>query len=39
VSGYVDAEGATDAPMMPLQAIFADYLAAYAGAAGIAAVR
>lgn len=37
VSGYVDAEGATDAPLMPLQVIFADYLAAYAGAAGIAA--
>lgn len=37
VSGYVDAEGAVDAPMMPLQVIFADYLAAYAGAAGIAA--
>lgn len=37
VSGYVDAEGAMDAPLMPLQVIFADYLAAYAGAAGIAA--
>ncbi len=37
VSGYVDAEGAVDAPLMPLQVIFADYLAAYAGAAGIAA--
>jgi hypothetical protein len=37
VSGYVDAEGAIDAPIMPLQVIFADYLAAYAGAAGIAA--
>lgn len=37
VSGYVDAEGAVDAPMMPVQVIFADYLAAYAGAAGIAA--
>lgn len=37
VSGYVDAEGATDAPLMPLQVIFADYLAAYVGAAGIAA--
>ena len=37
VSGYVDAEGAADAPIMPLQVIFADYLAAYAGAAGIAA--
>lgn len=37
VSGYVDAEGAVDAPMMPAQVIFADYLAAYVGAAGIAA--
>jgi crotonobetainyl-CoA:carnitine CoA-transferase CaiB-like acyl-CoA transferase len=37
VSGYVDAEGAVDAPLMPVQVIFADYLAAYAGAAGIAA--
>lgn len=37
VSGYVDAEGAVDAPIMPLQVIFADYLAAYAGAAGVAA--
>ena len=37
VSGYVDAEGAVDAPLMPLQVIFADYLAAYVGAAGIAA--
>lgn len=37
VSGYVDEEGAVDAPLMPLQVIFADYLAAYAGAAGIAA--
>lgn len=37
VSGYVDAEGAVDAPMMPVQVIFADYLAAYAGSAGIAA--
>lgn len=36
VSGYVDAEGAVDAPLMPLQVIFADYLAAYAGSAGIA---
>lgn len=36
VSGYVDTEGAIDAPIMPLQVIFADYLAAYAGAAGIA---
>ncbi len=37
VSGYVDTEGAVDAPLMPLQVIFADYLAAYVGAAGIAA--
>jgi crotonobetainyl-CoA:carnitine CoA-transferase CaiB-like acyl-CoA transferase len=37
VSGYVDSEGAVDAPLMPVQVIFADYLAAYAGAAGIAA--
>lgn len=37
VSGYVDAEGAVDAPIMPLQVIFADYLAAYCGAAGVAA--
>jgi crotonobetainyl-CoA:carnitine CoA-transferase CaiB-like acyl-CoA transferase len=37
VSGYVDAEGAVDAPIMPLQVIFADYLAAYAGAAAVAA--
>ncbi len=37
VSGYVDAEGAVDAPMMPVQVIFADYLAAYVGAAGVAA--
>lgn len=37
VSGYVDNEGAVDAPLMPLQVIFADYLAAYAGAAGVAA--
>ncbi|MGH7925006.1 MAG: CoA transferase [Candidatus Binatus sp.] len=37
VSGYVDSEGAIDAPIMPLQVIFADYLAAYAGAAGVAA--
>lgn len=35
VSGYVDAEGAVDAPMMPVQAIFADYLAAYVGAAAV----
>lgn len=37
VSGYVDSEGAVDAPLMPVQVIFADYLAAYAGAAGVAA--
>ena len=37
VSGYVDAEGAIDAPIMPLQVIFADYLAAYVGAAAVAA--
>jgi crotonobetainyl-CoA:carnitine CoA-transferase CaiB-like acyl-CoA transferase len=37
VSGYVDTEGAIDAPIMPLRVIFADYLAAYAGAAGVAA--
>ena len=37
VSGYVDEEGAVDAPLMPLQVIFADYLAAYVGAAGVAA--
>jgi crotonobetainyl-CoA:carnitine CoA-transferase CaiB-like acyl-CoA transferase len=37
VSGYVDAEGAVDAPIMPLQVIFADYLAAYVGAAAVAA--
>ena len=36
-SGYVDVEGALDAPLMPLQVIFADYLAAYVGAAGVAA--
>lgn len=37
VSGYVDTEGATDAPLMPLEVIFADYLAAYVGSAAIAA--
>ncbi len=37
VSGYVDAEGAVDAPMMPVQVIFADYLAAYVGSAAVAA--
>ncbi|MCT0212158.1 MULTISPECIES: CoA transferase [unclassified Synechococcus] len=36
VSGYVDEEGAVDAPMMPVQNIFADYLAGYVGAAAIA---
>lgn len=35
VAGYVDAEGAVDAPLMPLQAIFADYLAGYVGAAAV----
>jgi crotonobetainyl-CoA:carnitine CoA-transferase CaiB-like acyl-CoA transferase len=37
VSGYVDSEGAIDAPIMPLQVIFADYLAAYVGSAAVAA--
>ena len=37
VSGYVDSEGAVDAPIMPLQVIFADYLAAYVGSAAVAA--
>ena len=37
VSGYVDEEGAVDAPMMPVQNIFADYLAGYVGAAAISA--
>jgi crotonobetainyl-CoA:carnitine CoA-transferase CaiB-like acyl-CoA transferase len=36
-TGYVASEGAIDAPQMPIQVILADYLAAYAGAAGIAA--
>lgn len=36
-TGYVASEGAVDAPQMPVQVILADYLAAYAGAAGIAA--
>ncbi len=36
-TGYVASEGAVDAPQMPVQIILADYLAAYAGAAGIAA--
>jgi crotonobetainyl-CoA:carnitine CoA-transferase CaiB-like acyl-CoA transferase len=35
--GYVASEGAIDAPQMPVQVILADYLAAYAGAAGIVA--
>lgn len=34
-TGYVASEGALDAPQMPVQVILADYLAAYAGAAGI----
>jgi len=37
VSGYVDSEGAVDAPIMPLQVIFADYLAAYVGSAAVSA--
>ena len=37
VSGYCDVEGALDAPMMPVQGIFADYLAGYLGAAAVAA--
>ncbi len=37
VSGYVDEEGAVDAPLMPVQNIFADYLAGYVGAAAITA--
>ena len=36
-TGYVASEGAIDAPQMPIQVILADYLAGYAGAAGIAA--
>jgi len=36
VSGYADSEGAVDAPIMPLQVIFADYLAAYVGSAAVA---
>jgi crotonobetainyl-CoA:carnitine CoA-transferase CaiB-like acyl-CoA transferase len=36
-TGYVASQGAVDAPQMPIQVILADYLAAYAGAAGIAA--
>jgi crotonobetainyl-CoA:carnitine CoA-transferase CaiB-like acyl-CoA transferase len=36
-TGYVASEGAVDAPQMPIQVILADYLAAYAGAAGIVA--
>jgi hypothetical protein len=35
VSGYVDVEGSADAPLMPVQDIFADYLAGYVGAAAI----
>ena len=35
VSGYVDEEGAVDAPLMPVQNIFADYLAGYVGAAAV----
>lgn len=35
VSGYVDAEGAVDAPQMPVMNIFADYLAGYVGAAAV----
>jgi hypothetical protein len=35
VAGYVDVEGSVDAPQMPVQAIFADYLAGYVGAAAI----
>jgi crotonobetainyl-CoA:carnitine CoA-transferase CaiB-like acyl-CoA transferase len=34
VSGYVDTEGAVDAPLMPLQVIFADYLAGRRSASG-----
>lgn len=37
VSGYVDEEGAVDAPLMPVQNIFADYLAGYVGASAITA--
>lgn len=37
VSGYVDEEGAVDAPLMPVQNIFADYLAGYVGAAAVTA--
>lgn len=36
-TGYVASEGAIDAPQMPILVILADYLAGYAGAAGIAA--
>lgn len=35
VSGYVDEEGAVDAPLMPVQNIFADYLAGYVGSAAV----
>ena len=37
ISGYWYSEGAVDAPIMPLQVIFADYLAAYVGSAAVAA--
>lgn len=37
VSGYVDEEGAVDAPLMPVQNIYADYLAGYVGAAAVTA--
>lgn len=37
VSGYVDEEGAVDAPLMPVQNIFADYLAGYVGSAAVTA--
>jgi len=37
VSGYVDEEGAVDAPLMPVQSIFADYLAGYVGSAAVTA--
>jgi len=35
VTGYVDEQGAVDAPLMPVQNIFADYLAGYVGSAAI----
>ncbi len=37
VTGYVDEEGAVDAPLMPVQNIFADYLAGYVGSAAVTA--